>query len=113
MRVRASAALALAAAIGMACDNTTDGGSIDADAVVSVANDYFAPNAVTVRVGGKVLWIWPGSRHNVVFYGKPGSPANCQVISTGACERTFPMTGQFDYTCTLHAGMDGLVNVTP
>ena len=114
MRFRMSAAVALAViVVSVACDETTTGGvpSPMRDATVTMGTNFFTPNAVTIPVGGKVLWVYPGSVHNVNFGGVQGAPGGCGNFVVGDCLRQFDVAGQFFYNCTLHPGMDGVVSV--
>jgi plastocyanin len=103
--------MTLVIAASMACDEVSTGGApITAEKVVTVQNNYFDPAAVTVHAGNSVLWVWPGSVHNIAFFD-PDAPGGCGNLVVGDCQRTFNTIGTYSYTCTLHAGMDGQVNV--
>jgi plastocyanin len=75
---------------------------------VTVRNDFFDPVNASIARGTSVTWTWaPGaSVHNVTF-----SDGASQSISSGTYSRTFPTAGTFNYTCTLHAGMNGSIIV--
>lgn len=82
---------------------------------VTVANNTFTPAAVSVPVNGTVTWTWnsAGMEHNVSFTGGPQPlPATCSQ-SSGTHNLTFTAAGTYNYTCTLHGGMNGSVTVTP
>jgi len=80
--------------------------------IVSVGNNFFSPNAVTVAAGSTVMWTWnsSGVTHNVTF-NTAGSPANIANRSTGSESRQFNSIGTFLYECTLHVGMTASVMV--
>lgn len=77
--------------------------------VAATASNTFTPNSVTVAVGGAVNWSFTGD-HNVLFSGV-GAPSDIPVVSTGTVSRTFSTLGTYNYTCSLHAGMNGTVLV--
>jgi plastocyanin len=84
-----------------------------ADRAVTVRDDLFDPNTVTITVGETVTWTNTGSNpHNVRFtdrsVGDPQTPSS----SAWSVMRTFDATGAFSYYCEVHAGMTGTVNVT-
>ena len=113
MRFRVILAVALVGAVSVACDDKSTGGITgpERDATVTMGENYFAPRDVTIPVGGKVLWVYSGVRHNVDFGAQANAPSGCGTFSVGQCLRTFPTAGFFGYDCTLHAGMVGSVTV--
>jgi plastocyanin len=80
-----------------------------ANAEVSVVDNSFDPEAVTLATGGTVTWTWGGTvDHNVTFSSGPSSPSQ----TTGTFERTFNDTGVFDYQCSIHgSSMSGTITV--
>ncbi len=113
MKLGASAVFALAVVASVACDEQFTGGiqNPHADATITLQNNYFDPASVTINAGDTVLFVWPGSTHNVYFDGTPGSPAPCTNMAIGDCYRVFAVPGTFNFTCTLHPGMDGMITV--
>ena len=108
MRFGASVAVALVVAASVACDSTTAGENLHAQAVITLGDNYFTPLDVTVNPGDTVVWIWNGSTHNVTFdQSVTGAPTNCGQFAIGECRRTLNTVGTYPYTCTLHSGMDG------
>jgi plastocyanin len=102
-------AVAFVVAASVACDKTSTGGVfVERDETIVMPGNTFSPDAVTIPVGGKVLWVGSGVVHNVVF-GSPDAPSGCGNWAIGDCLRTFPVAGIFDYVCTLHSGMFGRV----
>ena len=87
-------------------------GILPAQANVSTTSgDIFTPNRVVVGQNGQVTWTFGGTEHTVVFSGA-GAPAG--ITSGGyssSHSRTFTQAGNFNYTCTIHAGMNGQVIV--
>jgi plastocyanin len=78
--------------------------------VASATSNVFTPVAVEVQRAGTVTFQFGGEAHNVVF-STSGSPADIPTTSNASVPRTFPNAGTFSYTCTLHAGMNGIVFV--
>ena len=75
---------------------------------INVRDNSFAPNNTTLAVGTTVTWTWVGAAiHNVTFGDGSGSPDQ----SAGSFQRTFNTAGAFNYHCTKHAGMTGLVTI--
>lgn len=81
----------------------------------SFQNHIYAPPVVRVPAGATVTWTFndrgasgtePLVPHNVIGTGW-GSP----VLSEGSFTHTFSEPGRYPYTCTLHPGMDGVVEV--
>jgi plastocyanin len=99
----------------LACggDDTTDPGDDNgSDFTVSVVNNAFNPNSLSVPAGSTVNWQWnsSGVTHNVTFEDGPASGNK----ATGTFPRIFSATGDYAYICTIHAaeGMAGVVSVT-
>lgn len=69
----------------------------------------FVPSAVSVTVGGEVTFTNPTDEtHNITFAGEA---ASATLAPGQSHEETFPATGSFPFSCTLHAGMNGTVTV--
>lgn len=97
--------LAAAAACG---DSTGPNGNN-----ISVEDNTFKPNAMTVAVGTTVTWTWDaGNAHNVTWVGSGTASA---TQTSGSYQRTFDTAGAFQYFCTIHgtasSGMRGTVTV--
>jgi plastocyanin len=87
---------------------TTAGVTASADA------DTFVPNRVDIAAGGTVTWTFGARAHNVTFVqNKPtdGDIAPGSGLTNTTAARSFPTAGTYDYTCTLHVGMNGTVVV--
>ena len=68
----------------------------------------FQPAAVKVPAGTTVTWSFEDGRvpHNV-----KGDDFASRNLTRGTFTHTFAQPGEYRYTCTLHAGMDGRVVV--
>jgi len=109
---------ATAAAAGLASPDTVTFTTTAAIiSTVQVANNSFTPQNITVPVNSVVTWEWQAATlaHNVTFNPTPpGTPANIPDKSTvGTVSRTFSTDGTFNYSCTNHPGMTGMITVTP
>lgn len=77
---------------------------------VTLGDNLFSPANIVVSTGTQVTWTWPSgvSVHNVTF----SDGTNSGDKGAGSTfSRTFSAVGTFNYTCTLHAGMNGTVKV--
>ena len=91
--------------------DVTVGAAPTTASVAATASSTFTPHDVVVARNGSVGWSF-AILHNVTF-DTPGSPANIGDTATGTVSRTFNTAGTFAYHCTIHAGMQGTVIVTP
>ncbi len=120
MRYRSRSMMALGALIltfGIAACGDDDGSADGADTTagdgpstvtVEVDDNFFDPETVDVSVGDTVNWEWVGVEpHNVV-----GDDFSSEIQQEGTYEYTFDETGTYQYTCTVHPGMDGVVEVS-
>jgi plastocyanin len=74
---------------------------------VTVRDNVFDPDQVSVRVGQHVTWIWEGqSAHSIRFAGSPTNAAPSQV--EGLYDRVFDQPGTYAYYCTIHGSAAGL-----
>ncbi|HEU4697830.1 MAG TPA: plastocyanin/azurin family copper-binding protein [Gemmatimonadales bacterium] len=94
------------------------GGGGTATDQVSVQNNVFSPQVITVPVGTTVTWTWSANalEHNIVP-NTAGSVPNDPTISSApsSYQVTFTAPGTYDYYCQVHgspgAGMHGTVIV--
>lgn len=79
---------------------------------ISMKNIQFDPKEQTVKVGTKVTWTNDDSvAHNVV--ATEGAEFESDNFGQGGTyEFTPESAGTIQYTCTLHPGMDGTLEVT-
>ena len=104
--------------VGAACGGGEDPlepppGPPVASAGVSVSDNFFGPATVRLSVGGTVTWTWNGNvAHNINFTsGTPRPPGTPTAQTSGTYVATFGTIGQYNYNCTLHAGMRGAIFV--
>ena len=80
---------------------------------VSIKDNFFDPNTLTVKAGGTVTWTWAGNTsHTLTFTSGPAPlPTETTAQATGTRAITFNTPGKYGYHCTLHGGMDGTLTV--
>jgi plastocyanin len=84
-----------------------DGTSVD------MKNIQFSPKEQAVKVGEKVTWVNQDDvSHNVVSTGGPLKIESKDFGKGDTFTYTPTKAGKVQYTCTLHPGMDGVLNVT-
>jgi plastocyanin len=91
---------------------TPTGGSDSPQATnaVTVSDNIFTPTNIVVTAGTTVTWTWAAgsAAHNVTF----ADGAQSGDKTGGATyTRTFSTVGTFNYSCTIHPGMNGSVKV--
>lgn len=77
--------------------------------VAATSGNAFTPGTVNIGVGGTVSWTF-ATDHNVLF-SNAGAPSDIPTTNSGSISRAFNTIGTFNYTCSLHAGMNGVVIV--
>ena len=78
-------------------------------AQVSIVDNAFRPRTLAVRRGRAVTWRWQGRRRHDVWFASGQS--RCRARRAGSCTRRFRRAGRYEYFCTLHGSMTGLVRV--
>jgi plastocyanin len=74
----------------------------------------FTPFRATLKQGGTVDYVFPAQAHNVIFERVPGAPNDIPgQVSNQTISRQFNTVRVYRYSCSLHPGMDGEVNVVP
>jgi plastocyanin len=118
------ACLALVAA-GCGSSDDNSGGSSDTSSQdaqpsangdgtsVDMKNIQFSPKEQAVKVGEKVTWVNKDDvDHNVTSTGGPLKFHSSDYGKGDTFTYTPTKAGKVEYTCTLHPGMDGVLNVT-
>jgi plastocyanin len=84
----------------------TPAGTVELD----IAKFAYAPKEITVAPGTKVVWTnRDGAPHTVTSADK--SFASTGLDTGDAFEHTFATEGDFNYICTVHPFMNGVVHV--
>ena len=103
------AAILLVAGCGGDDGTEPDDDQDPTSATVSMPGLSFTPFTTTIKVGGTVTFDFPALAHNVIFERVTGAPTDIQQTTNQRVTRTFPVAGSFDYDCTLHPGMSGVI----
>jgi plastocyanin len=95
------------------------GGGTGPSVTVTVSNNAYTPDQVTVTRGATVTWQWDSctggdphgggqtcTSHSVTF---DDGGASASLRSEGSFSRAFPTAGTFTYHCSAHATMTGRV----
>jgi plastocyanin len=83
---------------------------------VKVADDFYSPTKMTIKVGDKVNFVWSPTNvntHNVTLVQGPKGVSKKQFTSLDAStsfhfERTFTVPGKYHFQCTIHPTMMNL-----
>jgi plastocyanin len=80
--------------------------------MVSVADFYFGPNAVTIKKGGSVKWVWAAANtepHDVHLKTGPKKLKNkgsystkTTAVTNARFQKTFETPGTYKFICTIH-----------
>lgn len=87
--------------------------AVGTGAIVTMPGESFIPFEATIHTGEQVFFEFPQTAHNVIFVRQAGAPQDIQQTRNVTIARTFLVSGQFPYDCSLHPGMTGTVRVLP
>ncbi len=90
---------------------TVTSGVAPAAVTVNMPGTTFSPAVFDIAVGGTVSFVFPALAHNVVFGGAAGAPQDIGIVSNTTVTRTFNTKGTYNFSCTVHPGMNGTANV--
>jgi plastocyanin len=76
---------------------------------VTIEDLAYRPATLTVAVGDTVTWVW---RDGAIAHDVKGDGYKSQVQTEGTFTHRFPQPGRYDYRCTLHPNMTGVIEVT-
>jgi len=107
-----AAACLAAACLAGAAATPAGAGKAAKPKLVSVADFFFGPSAVTIHRGGKVKWVWAATNtesHDVHLKKGPkglkqkGSYSTKTTAVTNATfVKAFPTPGTYNFICTIH-----------
>lgn len=107
-----AAALAAAALAGPSSSTTAASGRAPKPKRITVADFYYAPNAVTIRRGGVVKWIWAATNvepHDVHLKKGPKGlkkrasySTRTTAVTNAVFKHAFPTPGTYRFICTIH-----------
>ena len=102
--------LGLAALAAAACGVGNIGAPVEGTVLVSIRDNFFQPETLTVQPGGSVRWTNDGGvLHSVVQDG--GAWQSPLLQRTSWFDVRFDSLGTFNYHCSLHPEMTGTVIV--
>jgi plastocyanin len=87
------------------------------DSTISIDSTSFVPSKIQVSIGSKVSWTNNDSTLHTVTQGNPETVTAQAIFDSDILypdqtwEYTFNSTGAFDYHCTIHPFMEGMVIV--
>jgi plastocyanin len=118
-RSRSTRVLSLAAAVCLlfAACSPDPGGSADEvgaaaqNGAVEMADIAFTPASVTITTGSTVTWTNNDTVPHTVAFSDEAPQSSETVDPGGTFEATFAEAGSYAYVCTLHPGMEGVVEV--
>ena len=79
-------------------------GAVDANPVsVTVHNNYFLPDSISISAGSTVKWLWINSGHSVASTGALSFPSS-DILGAGATFGSilFSTPGVYTYECSVH-----------
>jgi plastocyanin len=80
--------------------------------VQATPGQVFDPDDVRIQQGGTVNFQFGSLGHNVDFATASGAPSDIPGTNTNTTiTRTFAAAGLFNFQCTIHPGMSGVVRV--
>ena len=85
-------------------------GEAPRSAKVTIAGYAYDPDPVTIQAGGKVIWQNEDSVPHTAT-AKDGSFDTGSIEEGKLKSETFKQPGTFAYVCTIHPGMNGVVEV--
>lgn len=95
-----------------AATTTTPTAAEAGTANVTMQNNKFAPDKITVKVGQKIHWVNNDSYvHNVTAI-KGDNFQSKDIKGGGTFDYTADKAGKISYVCTIHSGQSGTITVT-
>jgi plastocyanin len=90
--------------------NAADGLAVAGVTTVEMRDNRFHPPVINIKQGQTVTWSFNdgGATHNV-----KGTGWGSGDQASGRFQHTFSAPGSYRYSCTLHLGMNGRVDVGP
>lgn len=83
---------------------------VETDVVVHVIDNRYVPAEIDISAGTAVRWVFEGTaEHDVV--AADGSFVS-ELITEGSYTHLFEEAGDFDYDCSVHPEMTGVVRVS-
>jgi plastocyanin len=110
--VLATAALAAVAAVAPAGSPSAAAAKAPKPKLVTVADFYYAPSALTIKKGGAVKWVWASTNvepHDVHLKKGPKGlkqkasySTKTTAVTNATFKHSFPTPGTYHFICTIH-----------
>jgi plastocyanin len=78
---------------------------------VAMGDDFFNPATTNVNVGDTVVWTHTGQRPHDVTADNGAFSSPRRMMGGSTFSYTATTAGTYNYQCTIHAGMDGVLVV--
>jgi plastocyanin len=82
-----------------------------ADVTVKVVNMAYEPKSVTIKPGQTVEWVFEDGQILHDVQGDDGMTT--KLVTSGTYRHTFAKAGTYNYYCSIHTAMTGVVVVAP
>jgi plastocyanin len=76
---------------------------------VTIQDLAYIPATLTVQAGATVTWVW---HDGAIAHDVKGDGFRSKVTAEGAFRHRFDQPGSYQYACTLHPNMTGVIEVT-
>jgi plastocyanin len=76
---------------------------------VTIQDLAYTPETLTIQAGATVTWVW---QDGAIAHDVKGDGFQSKVMSEGTFSHRFDQPGTYDYLCTLHPNMTGVIEVT-
>jgi plastocyanin len=76
---------------------------------VTIKDLAYTPEKLTVAAGATVTWVW---QDGAIAHDVKGDGFKSKVIAEGTFPHRFDQPGTYQYRCTLHPNMTGVIEVT-
>lgn len=81
------------------------------DIIIDIQGFAFSPGQIKIKSGSKVIWTNKDAVQHTVT-SDSGKELDSKILNKGdSFEHTFNQKGTFDYHCSIHSGMKGIVIV--
>ena len=80
--------------------------------IVHIKNFAFNPSAIQIKKGGTVTWVNDDSVTHTVTFISSAMPSSGNLVPGKSFRDIFPTIGTFNYHCSIHPMMQGVVTVT-
>jgi plastocyanin len=76
---------------------------------VTIKDLAYTPEKLTVAAGATVTWVW---QDGAIAHDVKGDGFKSKVIAEGTFPHRFDQPGTYQYRCTLHPNITGVIEVT-